>query len=256
MQESVNGVVLVRFGESHVVVRAVEAVVAVAEAVGPWDQRSTVRPVAHLTARVGLQNVTTAEAVRADAAPDLNDRGVLLAVGDVKLTPGWSVAHYMSLSVGAACVGGDQVVGEGPTTSEQTHRDGPGEQPRGSSSQQSATAEPSRLGILCADISSLTVAWSARAQVAALTDDQWPLQCRGCCAQQRAVAGVLKHLMLGGAGTTPAQQRGTEPNDTVSWIRHSKVHVRTHLIATPKVALQSSDDLSLPHPFASTQLLR
>src|SRR5512142_1554201 len=92
-QEAVDGVVLVRFGEGDLVVRSLEAVVAVGETVGPGDQRGAVRAVAHLPGRVGLQHVAVTRPVAADAAADLDDRRVLVTGADLELPAGRCECH-------------------------------------------------------------------------------------------------------------------------------------------------------------------
>src|SRR5512142_2440084 len=92
-QEAVDGVVLVRFGEGDLVVRSSEAVAAVGETVGPGNQRGAMGAVAHLPGRVGLQHVTVARAVAADAAADLDDRRVLVTGADLELPAGRCECH-------------------------------------------------------------------------------------------------------------------------------------------------------------------
>lgn len=96
MQEAVDGVVLVRFGEGDLIVCPVETVAAVTEPIGPRDQRGAVGAVAHRLQRIGLQHVPITGTVAADAAADLDDRDLLISVADYILPTGWRVRHDVS----------------------------------------------------------------------------------------------------------------------------------------------------------------
>ena len=74
-----------RLAQRQLMLDALEAVAAVGEPVWPRDQRRSMRAVADVLDRVGLQHLPLADGVFAHAGADLDDRGALLAASDLEL---------------------------------------------------------------------------------------------------------------------------------------------------------------------------
>jgi hypothetical protein len=92
----VDRVVLLRFGERHLIVDTVEPVPAVGQPIGPGHQRSAMRAVTHRTQRVGVENRPLTDAVLPHPAADLHRHGDLLAMPDLELPPRRWNAHTTS----------------------------------------------------------------------------------------------------------------------------------------------------------------
>ena len=80
-----NRVALLGLAQRNRMVGAIEAVGAVGQTVGPWDQRRAVGAVAHRVERIGVEHRPVCDLVLPDPAADLDDHGSLRAVGDLEL---------------------------------------------------------------------------------------------------------------------------------------------------------------------------
>jgi hypothetical protein len=81
----VDRVAFLRLGQSQLTLLALKAVAPVGEPVGPRDQRRAVGAVADGVEWIRVQDIPIPDRILPYAPANLDDRGSLLAVGDLKL---------------------------------------------------------------------------------------------------------------------------------------------------------------------------
>lgn len=154
------------------------------------------RSVAHLVDGIRLQHLVTAHVVAADAAADLDDDSVLLAVGNLELFTGRYVGHGRPLCVRMGLL--SAALAPGWSTSH-------GDRPYGKSDHGAQDGGSKGSGPLSPEHPMVHDRLTG-SQVFGLAFDQRAFDGNGYGAQPGPVAGVVGDLLIRGPGPTPTEQ--------------------------------------------------